>query len=720
MWLRLADKLAPELLDAPKMNWHEVNTRILFYLDNTVSPYPWGNHLALAGLVLTARRRDVQTVEKILGVIHPRLRALFAALGLTSMNEWNPNHHIPIYLKGEVLPDHSQKQRHDFWARYNSASQHVTRWLKTLPEAEQATYRTWTLPEVSMAQVWGLTKASQVRREQQDLRKAETDAIVPQFASIREQAHLRYNRMLHLRQAVSKAMQMVKEGAALPLAISYEEGGNLQEGLPLQERLHFQIWDRRTFVQAHAAHYHPATVRLAQEGTGAYGTAHNHLFVEFLRAERLTGDSPAMGLWFSDVLSHGLLGAGRNAKASEMKTQQWLEAWGYGREGTTVSAHPFVTRVPGLLCWQAGMSHFMTQAQSRAAGLLLPVESLYAASALGLLAVDLFTTTGMRINEAMQIRLTDDCFVRLTLPAPPESTDPTPRVRWVFRLVPKGERQNLPQDYFIGEETKRLLVKVARLLAEHYGLKAGDPLPRVAFDPHSGRAHRFGRAPYLFQYSGQHLSATAITACMRFLLHGMAFRTKAGEPVVMKAHLLRHAMATHAVQVEKIPVDIVGAWLKQKHLAVTDYYSKPTATMVGAAADAFLSRVAAHIQTEEAVRRSPAELQRLIQEASGRAGTLARVIGGHCVSHGFCAAKFACVGCAGKVPDPAFRDQLERHKGWAQIQVDFSLKEGLLPEAERMKQLVRDCETELQEMSQIEAYRRDEEQEVRIRTESRR
>ena len=58
----------------------------------------------------------------------------------------------------------------------------------------------------------------------------------------------------------------------------------------------------------------------------------------------------------------------------------------------------------------------------------------------------------------------------------------------------------------------------------------------------------------------------AITTCLRFLLHGMVFTTREGQPVVLKAHLLRHTFATHAVQVEKIPFDIFGAWLKQKNL----------------------------------------------------------------------------------------------------------------------------------------------------------
>ncbi len=189
--------------------------------------------------------------------------------------------------------------------------------------------------------------------------------------------------------------------------------------------------------------------------------------------------------------------------------------------------------------------------------------------------------------------------------------------------------------------------------------------------------------------------------------------------MILKPTLLRHAFATHAVQVEKIPLDIVGEWLKQKSLDVTDYYSQPTESMVAEAVDRYLARVSVSIHIGQAVHRSPQVLQQLYHEARGKAGTLADVIGGQCVSHGFCAAKFACVGCPGKVPDPAKRLQLERHKMWALTQVAYATQEGLLPESERMKQLARDCETELQEIDQIEAYRKDEERGVQLRIQSR-
>ncbi|HME00767.1 MAG TPA: site-specific integrase [Terriglobia bacterium] len=496
------------------------------------------------------------------------------------------------------------------------------------------------------------------------------------------------------------------------MTFSYEEGGDRELGIPTHERLWFRIWDRRSFVQAHAEAYSRSPTVASRCRTAAYADDSNHLFLEFVRGERLIGDAPPEGLWFEELFRLGVFGLNPFVGSPEdVKAKQaWLASWGYGRT-------PFLAEVGGLLTWPVTEGRFMVSAQRRTTGVLLPVEAIYAAATIGLLAVDLFTTTGARINEVMQIRLTEDCIVRLKMSPPPGSKDPSPRIRYVLRLVPKGEKTNTPQDYFIGTETKRLLVRVAQMLGEHYQLRPGEILPSVEFDAGDGRAHRFAKAPYLFQYAGRHLSANTITSCMRFLLHGMVFKTREGKVVVLKPHLLRHAFATHAVQVEKIPVDVVGAWLHQKNLTVTDYYSKPTESMGAEASDLFLSRVAAQVNVSEAVLRSPEELQMLYEEARGKAGTLADVIGGQCVSHGYCAAKFACVGCAGKVPDPAKRYQIEKHKQWASLQVDYATLEGLRPEAERMKQLVRDCDNELAEMDLIESYQRDERRELSIRIE---
>ena len=720
-WQRLRGRIAGEVFTAPRTcgdphnqgHWPEVPHRVVNYLERNVLSSPWVNTAALLAAIMMARRFEVSSVIGKIVILHCRFTSLFACLGLARMEDWDAALHIPMYLSAEILPDDSQSFRQRFWVTYSSASKTMAQWLATFPECQKPIYQKFILPGLSRLFVEGLVRQKEVTQLQQRTRKAETDAVVPRFAAIRAETHFRYNRIARLRRAYLDALRSLKPGIDLPLRFSYEEGEDKERGMPAQERLWFRIWDRRSFVLAHADAYSHNAVATARRGVCSLADGANRVFLEFVRAERLFGAAPAAGFWFEEIFRLGVMGLNPAVgSAEEVKAKQaWLSSWGYG--GT-----PFFAEVSGLLTWPVADGRFMGSAQRRITGVLLPVEAIYACATIGLMAIDLFTTTGARMNEVMQIRLTEDCIVRLKMPPPPEARDQSLRVRYVLRLIPKGEKADIPQDYFIGEETKRLIVKVAQMLGEHYHLRPGQALPSVGFDAGSGRAHRFGQAPYLFQYGHRHLSDNTITSCMRFLLHGMVFKTREGNVVVLKSHLLRHAFATHAVQVEKIPIDVVGAWLHQKNLAITDYYSKPTESMVAEASDVYLSRIAAQININEAVLRSPDELQQLYESARGKAGTLADVIGGQCISHGYCAAKFACVGCAGKVPDPAKRHQVERHKEWALLQVDYASKEGLHPEAERMKQLMRDCDNELAEMDMIDGYRRDEGHEVRIQIES--
>lgn len=684
--------------------------RLTAYLTGNVAGQPWGDTLVLLAAVLTARRLDLATIVGQLSILHARFHALFPAFGLTTLADWHVAEHLPAYLRRTVLPDDTPQQRAGFTKIYCSTAEHLARWHAGLPAADQARYALWLLPPTDGVTMRALAQTRTVRLQQRLARKLETEAVVPQLAEIRLQAHLRYNRLARLRQQVTAVhAQVAPDRANLPLAFAYDEGGDPAHGVPAQERLHFRLWDRGSFIQAHRAAFADGTFyRVRAQQRGGTDTQHG-FFLEFVRAERLHDAAPPQGLWFADLIRQQVLGNNplNSTPAGNAARRAWLRGWGYGL--TDDCTCPFDTDIPGLLAQPkaSGDGRFLANAQLHTEGLLFTLDPYYTAAVFGLLAVNIFTTTGMRINELLQIRLSPDCLVQLVFPAPPDARDQTARRRTLLRLIPKGERSDMPHDYFIGAETVRLLRLVGELLQAHYALGADAGLPAVPFSPRNPRAHRFGPAPYLFQYQRKHFADQTVMACVRFLLHGMIFTTREGQPVVLKAHLLRHAFATYAVQVEKIPVDIVGAWLQQKNLLVTEYYSAPGPGQIAEAADRYLARIAAQIDVAEAVLRSPAELRRQYEEARGQAGTLTEVPGGTCTQHGFCAAKFACIGCAAKVPDPDKRPQVRHKQFWALQQVDYAVQEGLLAEAERMRQLARDCALEEQEMDQIEAYRRD-------------
>src|SRR5205807_1530735 len=109
-----------------------------------------------------------------------------------------------------------------------------------------------------------------------------------------------------------------------------------------------------------------------------------------------------------------------------------------------------------------------------------------------LLSVDLLTSTGMRMNELHQISLSPDCLIQLIDDALPGAKDHSLRIRYLLRLLPKGERTNTLHNYGVGKETVRLIEKAARMLCDSYGLQAGNALPHVAYHLHNGRSHRFG------------------------------------------------------------------------------------------------------------------------------------------------------------------------------------------------------------------------------------
>ena len=689
----------PTLLTAPRLDWREVDMRFIRYLIKHGTGTPWINHLALAVVVMTAHTRlDRGTVREHLYVMHARWRTIFPTYGLTTFDEWKPVEHLPRYLNDVKLTD-TREMRQEFLYVYSSSAYHTHAYLRSLPASEQEVYQQWVIPLLPPDLHRQLSHRADVQETQALRRKQETDAVVPHFALIRGQAHLRWNQLKRLQTKVDEAVALVQSGQeGLPLAFSYEETEKKQS-------LHFILWDRPSFVLAHAEKYSETQQFYARHRKETFGPERNHYFLEFVRGRPLPDASappdPNALLWFGDLLYYDVLCKGSivgNEEEVERK-QAFLHSWGYKAEGQ--DSTPFHTGAAGLLAWPhiGGAASFMPSAQKKTGKRLLLVESLFAAATFGLAALDFFTTTGARMSELLQVSLTPECLYTLEVEG---------NQRLLVRLVPKGTDK--PADYIVGSETRRNFEKVGRLLQDHYHLQPGEPLPSVNFSEHNARSHQFpGRRPYLFQFGGHHLQGQAITACMRFLCHGMVFQTPGGQIVTLKAHLLRHVFATHIHHVEQVPLDVVAVILHQKDVRVTRYYAAPPWQQVVASANSLLDRFATHLgNIDEAFVRAPAEMQQQYEDAKRQVGTLAKVPGGDCTCHAVCPISFACTGCVFKVPDPARRDEVLEQKQWSLIRYDQVKRRGLGPEMVKMQALIQRCDVELQEMTMIEIYRKDE------------
>lgn len=687
--------LPPDLVHAPYLDWSSVDARHIRYLYNEVRETPWFHQLAFFIAILTTYTRlDRATVEGRLYGLHARLRAIFSHYHLTRFEEWNPVEHLIQYMSDPDLSD-SFESRQLFLQDYATITRHTAAYLRSLTAEEHRSYQRWIFPPLAPDLQRSLSRWGIWRAEQQQRRKEETDALAPHLAQIRGEAHFRWNQLKRLRDKFHEVTALVESGQeTLPVFFSYEEPR-------LEQRLHLCLWDRYSFMENHFNQYLKPTQRECRYRVRGYAPEKNHFFLEFLYAENVTDGSgdPNTLLWFGDLLWYGLLGQGPACGTQEeiQRKQDYLRSWGYGEEKQTGASRPFQTDIAELLVWSKSQEHFLLEAQKRSKGLLFLVEPLYAAATFGLAALDFFTTTGARNGELIQLSLDRDCLYTVEIEGV---------LRYLVRLIPKNADK--PADYVVGTETRKNLEHVGDLLQDLYRLQQGDPLPQVPFNPRNHRAHCFKKSrPYLFQYNKTHFSETDVNACMRFLCHGLVFQTAEGRAVVLNAHALRHIFATHLHQVEGVPLDVIAVMLHQKNVQVTAYYAAPPWQQVLTTANSLLDKFATHLGSiEDAFVRAPAELQRQLEEAKAKVGTLNTVPGGQCTCHAICPIAFACTGCVYNVPDPNREEEIIEQEHWALIRLDQVKRRGLGPEI--VKALIQRCKVTRKEMKLMRVYRKDE------------
>lgn len=731
-WERLKMHYPLHLLQAPltcgdpsvdAKDLPEQTVNLLISCANT----PWSNHLVLGTLMGHREHLANASLLVVLKSLNKRFRLLFNELHISSMNQFNADDVFPRYMTGELVSSDSKHARTAFLNAYNSLANKTSKWMLRLTDHAQKIYAPYQLVKCDDVLLYRKKLGYEVLEAGRKKRKLETDAIVPHYADLRALAHFRYNKLSRLRSAYTDLTATLSgyDDPRLPLTFRYDEGGSGTVDDPFVERLHFMIWSRRSFVLAHADQYDLATLRSVERQTLAFAPEREHYFLEYTGAESLLDPtSPPEGLWFAEMHQLGLIGAGTSKGTPEEidARLKWLREWGYDQsedddeqeadsESTDTPQRmpvPFLAHQPGLLSEGRSVSPFLGVARTKTSGMLFTIGPYYAAALFGLAAVETFSKTGIRIMEFMQIRLTAEGLVQVEIPAPPEAEDQTPLTRVALRMVPKGAQDDALHDFYIDDELLRLMAIIGGHLKEHYNLTDDDLLPEVGFYPRHPSAHRFGRSRYLFQYQGRHISDQALRACMRFLMHGMSFRTAEGKLVVVRAHALRHALATYAVQVLKISVEVVAEWYGQSNLEITRYYSQATRTMAADAALRTQRHLTALMGTSWQVLRVPAEFQEMVNAAEQKVGTLANVLGGECTSHGYCPSQTQCVGCPAKAVSPKKRAELLKHREWLVDAINYHKKGGRMPEAYKLESNMRDTDKELKEMDMIEYFQSDE------------
>ncbi len=670
----------------------KMNEKYLKYYVNKAVDKPWNNHLFLAMLVYTEKNVDVMTIYYLVFIISKRLNDLFKYFHLTKMEELDTEIHMYQYFKGFIFEEHSDAMRAKLLTFYRSCSYAVKKWVATkIPIEQQEYFERFMLPMPSYdSRDFTFTKSS--KEQAQNTRKSETDAIVPLLPQIRNEGNLRWNQIDRLRKAYLKACERVKnQNVKLPLEFLYDEPERVGE------RFYFRLWDKPSFVLNHQDQFSAHSIKAAIHRTGAYSDENNHYFVEFIKAEKLDEDEEAEGLWFIELFENGVIGAWfQNVTDDELKRKrELLYSWGYGEENSNSNPEPFYSKHKGIL----SPSTFVSTHKDKAEGVLLDVEPLYAAATFGLLALDICTTTGARLNELLQINNSKECI---------HTKKVDDKLRFSFYVIPKG-RDEL-EAFYISPQTMKLLQRVGLMLRTHYGT---EKIPSVLY--RDERRHLFPNPkPYFFQYHHKALKRYAIWASLRFLLHGLHFETREGKPVVVKTHLLRHAFATEAAQRHKFPLDKLAKILHQRDVRVTGYYSEPTPSQVAQSVSELHDVISDYIDLDEAVLRDPEGAEKELKEYKEKVGVFNNVIGGTCVTDHVCPIKMACLGCQAKIPEPE-----KKHELLEVIELSKDMEKrysamGLPIEVKKAKAMRKYARNELKEIELIEKYREEQNYEPRI------
>lgn len=99
--------------------WDKVEEKNLSYFIRKSAGTPWGNHFALALLSLSNRNLSPASILSMTTVLNARFRDLFHHFQLSSMGEFSPTH-VEQYLSGQILKDHTDRQRQSFLTFYGS------------------------------------------------------------------------------------------------------------------------------------------------------------------------------------------------------------------------------------------------------------------------------------------------------------------------------------------------------------------------------------------------------------------------------------------------------------------------------------------------------------------------------------------------------------------------------------------------------------------------
>jgi hypothetical protein len=419
-------------------------------------------------------------------------------------------------------------------------------------------------------------------------------------------------------------------------------------------------------------------------------------------------------LWFGDLIKYRVLQKPPLNMSAEQRREREVHLSRLGLQDGLICCRP------GLLTPAKERVLSLSVAMARSGAMLFEPESLYRgvlyAAALSTIAL----TNGSRMSELLQISA--DRFKVRTYDVKQEG-QPTGERRTIYLqwLLPKGKMTEEDRKLFlISEGAYMYLQEIACLLREAHDGR----IPVVSPNRQNAKAEDLHPERYLFQWATEStgrfgaLSPADAGALLRFILYGVNFATKQGEPFAVSVHLFRHVMATVARHEYEVPLEAVAYALHhtcyqtqstcQVIAPATVYYSQQTEEMALSAMASFHTSLEKWVAVLEVGFPDEQTLEHLdedLRESFERWHTLLETTLGFCGNVDLCPRGYnrtLCIGCPHLVPDPR-KQQIARYWRAAYVKLAGELEaQGQEVDARQYRLLVQELDRHLKEMEMLQ------------------
>ncbi len=531
----------PKILhDAPGIRWERLSSQVMGYLIRNVTESPDAVSITLAvGCAMEALRPRV--LYSACHTLTSLLRQLRRQYGMVTFDELGTRAIWDRFVERRMISggDLGKLKCYDALA-----STHRRPFEEGLTRRQQVIWQPYLLPPLPHGFLQKKAQRKAVETAAKNRRKEQSEVILPLFPLLVEIAQLRKQAAERLIKEFRRQRDRVRTGEiALPYRLEYvdrqfslSEQATTLAAVQLVERkvtLSFTLWNRMSWVKEHLDQCGKYIHQCWKKQIDAYTPERNTYFLQY---EGAVGNL----LWCGDLIEQQLLGTGK-------------------REGL------IVTR-PGLLYPANSDVQWLSWARKLSGAMLFDPESLYRGALFATALATLSLTNGSRVSELLQVSA---CRFETIVVDEPKNQQPTGRQigLCVQKLLPKGYAHESERQFFlISDMAVRLLKEIAQeLQAAHGGI-----IPIVHPEPHGGKADDLSPEPYFFQWAASEdgrvgqLTTKDVTHLLRFLFHGLTLTTKAGEPIRIAAHLLRHVLATHARTVQNVPAEAIAYLLHHR------------------------------------------------------------------------------------------------------------------------------------------------------------